>query len=307
MRRYRPQVWSDLGAGTCPAEASVPSGSSARRLTEQVLAELREVAEVSAILGIGSQTIGTADQASDLDLVVICDQRIPPAADRLARIHRYTDDDAINVFDDRTWEFGTTDDFALDGLEVCTSYYERADIFTKLAAIQGGRYERTGFYYPLGFVAALASAHLLYDRDHHGARLRALAGRYPEPLRRQIQQEQRDLFHYYMNRLRAAATRRDAYFAYELLGLAMHSLLHLLFATHRVYFRAPKKLAQQLAALPIADPALLHRELEWLAQAPNDPDTLDRKRDRLRALYRAHAQDDPGRPRTTQGTPGGLP
>lgn len=84
---------------------------------------------------------------------------------------------------------------------------------------------------------------------------------------------------------RSAIERRDTYYAVELLGLALDALIQRLFAAHRTYFRAPKRIDAQLAALPLGvDRRRVTDAIDLVVTRPNDRASLQTKRARLLLL-----------------------
>ncbi|MCH9686292.1 MAG: hypothetical protein K0V04_32975 [Deltaproteobacteria bacterium] len=224
-------------------------------------------------------------EVSDWDYVAICDPAPPAARLRWQQILAHTDEHAVNIFDDVSWEFGTTDDFVIGNREVCICYYTQAEIEAKVEAIAAGRCRKVGFYYPTGFLAALADAVPIYDPEGGGARVCERVRVYPERLRETILRDERWLTAYYLDRLTSAIARRDTYYAFELVGLAVNALVQRLFAAHRTYFRAPKRIDEQLAALAVrSDRHALADALAFVLTQPNDHPSLDAKRLRLAEL-----------------------
>jgi predicted nucleotidyltransferase len=246
------------------------------------LATLQAHAEVRAVLSVGSRARGATGEGSDWDYIVICHPAPPAAPLRWRQLLAHTGEHAVNVFDDISWQFGTTDDFVLGTHEVCVSYYAQTDIDTKVDAIAAGRCRKEGFYYPTGFLAALADAAVIYDPERLGASLCERVRVYPERLRETILHDEGWLTPYYLDRLRSAIARHDHYYAFELLGLVVNALVQQLFAAHRTYFRAPKRIDEQLAALPLGlDRRCLADTLAHVLTQPNDHATLECKRARL--------------------------
>ncbi|MCH9683176.1 MAG: hypothetical protein K0V04_17205 [Deltaproteobacteria bacterium] len=70
-----------------------------------------------------------------------------------------------------------------------------------------------------------------------------------------------------------------------MLGLALDALIQRLFAAHRTYFRAPKRIDAQLAALPLGvDRRRVTDAIDLVVTRPNDRASLQTKRARLLLL-----------------------
>lgn len=274
-------------ADTAERRAAWSGHSPPEQRLQAFLAGLQARPEVRAVLSVGSRARGAGDDDSDWDFIAICDPAPTPAALRWQQILAHTSEHGVNLFDDISWEFGTTDDFVLGTHEVCVSYYAKTDIDTKVDAIVAGRCRKVGFYYPTGFLAALADAAVLYDSERLGASLCERVRVYPERLRETILHDEGWQSAYYLDRLRSAIARHDHYHAFELLGLVVNALVQRLFAAHRTYFRAPKRIDEQLAALPLAlDRRQLTDTLALVLTQPNDRAHLECKHSGLVELDR---------------------
>lgn len=211
-----------------------------------------EQPKVRAIMTIGSVPANTSDKHSDIDLVIVCDDSgIPSVDQRLHAVATASDNSAMfNNTDLHIWTFGTSDDFSIDGQEICTQFFTKKYMHDKIDLITQGFYSQIGMEHPLASLSGLLKAVTHIDKDNFYINICKKIDPYPESLRQIIISQELDMrLPYYLNRLETAIERNDIPFADKMIHQAIDSAIYILFAQQRQFPNGPKRLFQQLRSI----------------------------------------------------------
>lgn len=198
---------------------------------------------------IGSLTSNMADEHSDIDLILICDNEgIPPKETRVDVIHYISNNTAVlDSIDLHMWNFGTADDFVVAGREICTQFFTKQYLEEKINLTINGFYSQVGMEHPLASLSSILKATVHIDRNNTYKSLCQKIDPYPAKLRQTILSQELGMrFPYYLDRLSTAIARGDISFADKMIHQAVDSAVYIVFALHKRYPNGPKRLFQQL-------------------------------------------------------------
>lgn len=245
---------------------------------------------IRLIMTIGSLARAQQDKHSDVDIVLVCsNEGVPPKELRSTIISRVSRGAAaINGMDVNIWSFGTSDDFTIDGQEICTQFFTTQYMQERLELITSGFYTQVGMEYPLASLSGILGATVHIDKDDFYRTMRRTIDPYPEKLQKIILgQEQGMRLPYYLGRLETAIARKDLPFADKMIHSAVDSALYILFATHKRYPNGPKRLYEQISSfMPAQDTTALKHCLAELIGIGVTVDNLPHKQTLLNELAR---------------------
>lgn len=207
---------------------------------------------VLAIMTIGSLTSNKADEHSDIDLVLVCNNEGVPSKETRVDVIRYASDNTamLNGIDSHVWNFGTADDFTIANQEVCTQFFTKQYLEEKIDLTINGFYSQVGMEHPLASLASLLKATVHFDRNDTYKMLCQRIDPYPTKLRQAILNQELGMrLPYYLDRLNTAIARGDIPFADKMIHQAIDSAVYILFALHNCYPNGPKRLFQQLGVM----------------------------------------------------------
>jgi predicted nucleotidyltransferase len=243
---------------------------------------------VRLIMIIGSIASANHDKHSDIDIVLVCNSDgIPTKEQRLATIVDISAHNAIiNSADTHIWNFGTADDFTVNGQEICTQFFTKQQLQDKIDLTVGGFYAQVGMEHPLAALASLLGAAICIDKDNLYPTLRRMIDPYPKKLGQIIiDQEQGMYLPYYLDRLTIAIERHDLPFANKMVQGAIDSTVYIIFALYGRFPKGPKRLEQQINSFVEKDVALPFLDtLLQVTQMPTNIDTLPQKQLLLKEL-----------------------
>ena len=211
-------------------------------LFEQLWREFASLEEISAVALGGSRAAGNADEKSDYDLYLYCDQ-IPSKEVREALLSRYC---AYTELDNRYWE--PEDDCTLkNGVDIDILYRRSADFESGLIAVVEEC--RPANAYTTCMWHNLKTCQILYDRD---GMLKAMKERfdvpYPEALRRNILTRGRKLLSgclpSYDAQILKAAARHDAAALNHRAAAFVETYFDVIFALNRMTHPGEKRMAE---------------------------------------------------------------
>lgn len=219
---------------------------------EAAASALAALPEVGAILLAGSHGAGTADAASDFDVVVYGDGIVPAARRRMALAPHC----GVMEWDNRYWE--PEDDGALrDGTPVEFIYRS----FEAFEALLAGVVERHDAWvgYTTCFWANLRDSRILFDRTGRAAALQArFSVPYPRALQRAIVTKNWPLLGSscasYLHQIEQAAGRGDPVSLNHRIAAWLASYFDIVFAANLCPHPGEKRLLARLAALPDRPP-----------------------------------------------------
>lgn len=244
---------------------------------------------VKAVMTIGSLSSGTSDERSDLDLVIVCsNEGVPPKEQRLGVIGHISNNTAtFNSVDLKIWNFGTSDDFIINGQEICTQFFTVAYLQEKIDHIVNGFYSQVGMEHPLASLSGLLKATVHIDKEGTYKKLKKKVEPYPVQLQKIILDNELGMrFPYYLDRLETAISRGDIPFADKMIHQAIDAAVYILFALHRRYPNGPKRLFKQIDEM-VAEPTAsqVKEYLLALYKDKTTPETLRHKATILRNLF----------------------
>lgn len=204
---------------------------------------------ILAVMTIGSLTSNKADEHSDIDLVLVCDNEGIPSKETRVEIINYISNNTakLDSIDLHMWNFGTADDFVIANQEICTQFFTKQYLEEKINLTINGFYSQVGMEHPLASLSSLLKATVHFDRDDTYKNLCQKIDPYPTKLRHIILSQELDMrFPYYLDRLNTAVARGDIPFADKMMHQAIDSAVYIVFALHQRYPNGPKRLFQQL-------------------------------------------------------------
>ena len=258
--------------------------------TQQLLQYYTSHQSVRLIMLIGSINSAKNDSRSDIDIVLVCQNRgVPPLAQRLAAIASSSKSAVqMNTVDAHIWSFGISDDFILNGQEVCTQFFTKKFMLERIRHTIDGFYTQIGMEHPLASLASLLNAQVLVDKDKFYPKLIQQLEPYPEKLRQRIlQQEQEMRFPYYLKCIDTAIVRQDVIFAHKMIHNALDSILYILFAKYRQFPKGPKRVEQQISLIVDAPTAsAITSRYRMVVTLPTTPETLQQKKELLMTIFK---------------------
>jgi hypothetical protein len=248
-----------------------------------------KLSNVRAIATIGSLASKKNDMYSDVDMVIVCnDQSVPSPKDRIKIINDVPNKKIVmNTINHQTWLFGASEDFVIDGQEICTQFFTKNQMLEVVAQITTGSYQQFGMEHPLAFLNSINSAIIHVDKDGFFKDLKSKIHPFPRKLQKTILSYEGEIrFPYYLRRLQTAVARGDIPYANKMVNNAIDSALYILFARHKQYPHGPKRLYQQIAKFMDESYASnLCNCLEEILSTGNTISLLPRKSELLNDLF----------------------
>lgn len=234
-------------------------------LAHRIAARFAELPQVEAVSLTGSQMMGVADPASDIDLYVYHHDEIPVAA-RMALASPYDDAE----FDLDFWGSEDTWYDIATGIRVEPIYWRVSSIednveyvFRRFQAANG---------YSTAFLHSIRGGRILFDRAGWLQRLQAeLHQPYPDGLRRAViarnHPVMRSTTSSYFQQLKAASQRGDLISINHRTAILLASYFDILFALNGVMNPGEKRLIHFAETLCPKRPPMMRQQVEALLLA----------------------------------------
>ena len=259
---------------------------------EPLVSALAVLDSVAGVLCFGSYALGTADEASDMDLYVICEPTIVPQA---ARRRLFETRSGVSGFDvgyvtpgwDNTWT-PESDRVCVDGAAFDLSYNTLSwikEVVDQVLA-DGALTVPQMRFRPYTLLGLLAQAVPLYDRDGSVQDLRARLSPYPAVLKRRVIEDALPIMMDSFAELRDYAQRNigPSSFLFHL-GRVSDAMESILYAVNERYDPATKRPEHELAKLSVTPEGFMERYIAVL-EGPFDQKGRLRAVDKLTDLVR---------------------
>lgn len=253
-------------------------------MIHELTTELKTFTQVQAVLTVGSTVSNQEDKYSDADLIIICSQ-IPNESEREILCKKFGN---INVFNINTGlEFGTVDEFTnSNGLYISCMYYTEDDFDKKVNRILNGEYHKTGRYYPLAFLACLQQCTIIWDKSGKTMKTIRQIETYPSNLSKYIiNRETYNLFPYFIKNIEKGIARKDLYFAYRMIDESIESILNIIFAKSKTFYKGPKRLSEQISTLDLSNKQEILSLINDLFTNGTSISEIIEKKDKLNELF----------------------
>lgn len=240
-----------------------------------LIADLAESGRGAVALA-GSRGKGRADEQSDYDFRVYADAYRGPQLQDTAQWRRFQ----------QTMQHWQSKGFRMDGVWM-RSY---AGVHRDLARwIAGEPVEKSfewtiwGYHLPTD----LANQQIVFDPDGVLADWKRQLAHYPEPLRRNLLQRNRDVLSYWVQdyHYESKVERRDVVFLASLAARLAHAILQVVFAFNRVYFPGDGWNLPMAAELEHLPPDFVAR-MTWILQPDGAADAWHRQRAEFIAMVK---------------------
>lgn len=206
--------------------------------------------DIIGIILVGSLQGIPRDKFSDFDFFIIYNKRPPILANRIQFINEIVGSNFIYAFNYISNEYGISDDFSWNDIEVCTSFYSLEQMRKYIEDVHTHTdYKRKGFYYPMAFVAAVADGLILYEKSKIITDYKFRCKIYPDRLKYKILTEEKGFLDYYQDRMTMALYRKDYVYFEDLIHLFIDSALQTIFSFNKVYFYSKKEIEKKLCNL----------------------------------------------------------
>lgn len=253
-------------------------------ITTQVISFYSRLPQVNSILLVGSRNGKPQDHYSDLDFFIFYDG-IPPSTDARKNLisSLQFENEHIFVFDDHSYEYGISDDFEVNSVEVCQTFYCVDNVKKQVNSVYHGFYRKIGFYYPMAIVAAIAESEIIYAKDLFINTLKVKCASYPPFLKTVVIQEELPMINYYMSRICLAIFRNDKFYFDDLVYQAIDSILQVIFALNSTYLYSRKDLKNKINKLK-CKPEKFFENLLFLIDKIGESESMKKKQTILALL-----------------------
>lgn len=221
-----------------------------KEISDSVFQYYSKKSNIIGIMLVGSLQGLPRDKFSDFDFFLIYNNTPPKLDNRIKFIQENARSNFIYSLNYVSNEYGISDDFDWDGIEVCTSFYslDQMNKFIQDVHIKMD-YKRKGFYYPMAFVAAIADGSILFERQNKLSEFKQQCKIYPEHLKNKILSEEKGFLSYYQDRMNLAAYRNDYIYFNDLVHLFIDSSLQTIFSYNKIYFYSNKEIGNKISKL----------------------------------------------------------
>jgi predicted nucleotidyltransferase len=240
-------------------------------LTSDIVAGYSSLPQVEAVVLAGSQTSGTADQDSDIDLYVYSRAEIPVSvrASIAMAAAEYPE------VDNRFWEPGDEWVDAGTGIHVDVMFRFIEWIEEQLERVLQRHEARVG--YSTCFWHNVLSSQILYDRNGWFRALQEAANQpYPESLRRAIIAKNQPILRRnmssYLHQLERAVVRGDLVSINHRVAALLASYFDILFAVNRLPHPGEKRLVEIASEKCAKVPAAMSEQVRELIHAGSQGD-----------------------------------
>lgn len=236
---------------------------------------------IIGIMLVGSLQGLPRDKFSDFDFFLIYHKTPPTLESRIQFMQEHVRSSFIYALNYVSDEYGASDDFDWDGIEVCTSFYSLDEMKKNIQDVLIKMdYKRKGFYYPMAFVAAIADGSILFERQNKLSEFKQQCKKYPENLKNRVLLEEKGFLSYYQDRMNLAAYRNDHIYFNDLVQLFIDSSLQTIFSYNKIYFYSKKEIDKKISKL-MDKPNELSNNIQELINIKNniDQDTFKKKKE----------------------------
>lgn len=221
-----------------------------KKISVEVLDYYAKKTNIIGIILVGSLQGLPRDKFSDFDFFLIYHKSPPSLESRIEFIQEHVRSNFIYSLNYVSNEYGISDDFDWDGIEVCTSFYSLGEMKRNIHDVLINMdYKRKGFYYPMAFVAAIADGSILFERQNKLSEFKQLCKIYPENLKNKILFEEKGFLSYYQDRMNLAEYRNDYIYFNDLVQLFIDCSLQTIFSYNRIYFYSKKEIDKKISKL----------------------------------------------------------
>ena len=250
-----------------------------KKISIDVLDYYSKQSNIFGIMLVGSLQGLPRDKFSDFDFFIIYHKTPPSLESRIQFIQDHVKSNFIYALNYVSNEYGVSDDFDWDGIEVCTSFYSLDEMKKNIQDVLIKMdYKRKGFYYPMAFVAAIADGSILFDRKNKISEFKQLCKIYPENLKNKVLFEEKGFLSYYQDRMNLAAYRNDYTYFNDLILLFIDSSLQTIFSYNKIYFYSKKEIDKKIYKL-MEKPDDLANNIQELINIENDEDIYTKKQE----------------------------
>lgn len=250
-----------------------------QKISEEVTTYYSNINDIVGIILVGSLQGAPRDKFSDFDFFIIYDKRAPILAKRVEFIQDHVGSNFIYSLNYISNEYGISDDFSWDDIEVCTSFYSLAQMEQFIKDVQiNTDYKRKGFYYPMAFVAAIAEGLILFEKNKTLTKFKIQCKSYPDNLKNKILAEEKGFLEYYQDRMGMAVYRNDYIYFNDLVNLFIDSTLQTTFAYNKVYFYSKKEIDKKIRNLKYK-PDELFNNIAQLIKIEDNIETYAQKKE----------------------------